>query len=240
MKSNKFIRKSTLFGTAVGLLSNALNQHSVIQQNPYSRFDWNDFIYTGMKGATLGFGISSSVVLINNIGTSLKEKKALSEFKSETDHLRQVLDTHQTNAIPSSILTKAKSIMNTLECVYEDKLVNPPKFQGSLARKTNIKNHSDIDILLSFKSNSFSSLEKMYEDVYCTLKRHILCLKIKRIRKQSVSLGLVFSYQNQETIIDIVPSRKIDNYLDGSDYSLYKNATKCSNKPSRVKMNPIL
>lgn len=226
MKSNNFIHDCIRWGAFLGGA-----KYVFTQQN----FSLGDLFYEVAKGAGIGFAVATPLVVVDSLLVSRKKRQQLLNDRSSTEYLRDVLETYQTDSICECELEYAQHTMDVLECIYEDKLDAAPSFQGSLSKKTNIKNHSDIDVLLSFKKDSFSSLQEMYNDIGFNLEQCASTLKIKKIREQNVSFGV---FLNKETKIDIVPSRRIDNTKE--DYFLHVNPNQCNPVSSRKKMNPTI
>lgn len=226
MKSRKLIYDSMFLGATLGVLKGVYTQQN---------FSWRELLYEGAKGAGIGFAVSTPFVAFDSLLDSRKKRQHLLNDRSSTKYLRDVLETNQIDSTCDCEIEQAQYTMDVLKCIYQDKLETAPSFQGSLSKKTNIKGHSDIDVLLSFKRDSFSSLEEMYNDVGFNLQQCASTLRIKKIREQNVSFGVFF---NKETKIDIVPSRRIDNTKD--DYFLHVNPNQCNPVPSRKKMNPVI
>lgn len=226
MKSKKFIHNSILWGAAFGVLKSVCTQKKI---------SWEDLLYEGAKGAGIGFAASTPFVALDSLLDSRKKRQYLLNDRSSTKYLRDVLETYQTNSACNCGIEQAQYTMDVLKCIYQDKLDTDPSFQGSLSKKTNINGHSDIDILLSFKKDSFSSLEEMYDDVGFNLQQCSSTLKIRKVREQNVSYGIFF---DEDTKIDIVPSRRIDDIEE--NYFLHVNPNQCNPSPSRKKMNPAI
>lgn len=94
------------------------------------------------------------------------------------------------------------------------------KYSGSIAKATAIKSSHDIDIAIHFKSDSFETLEQMYQAVMDLLKKHW------KTREQKVSIGL------PGLDVDVVPGRRISTDTSNNDVWLYRTDTK-----TRIKTN---
>ncbi|EGE13964.1 hypothetical protein E9M_02203 [Moraxella catarrhalis 46P47B1] len=92
---------------------------------------------------------------------------------------------------------------------------------GSYKKHTAINTKFDLDLVVPFKHNAFSTLEKMFEDVLEKLTE-----KYKdetTVKKQGVSIGLTFD-EEDEINIDVVPARETsqDSFPEHEDLNLHK------------------
>lgn len=89
------------------------------------------------------------------------------------------------------------------ELGYSDIYLSIEK-SGSRAKGTAIRGKSDIDIFLSITDrNNRRTLEEYYEMTY----NHIKTLNVTNVRKQNVSIGVVYKGYS----IDIVPAKKVNS-----------------------------
>ncbi len=142
-------------------------------------------------------------------------------------HLQQVLETHRMAHIERLLdkyKGKRKEVKEAIEENYKDKIYNPIN-SGSYAKSTHINTKFDLDVVVPFKRDSFPTIEEMFNDVY-----NFLYEKYKdeaEIRKQKVSIGIIFDAdEDGDTIdIDVVPGREIneDSYKDAKDLHIYFN-----------------
>lgn len=96
---------------------------------------------------------------------------------------------------------------------------------GSFAKHTAINIKFDIDLVAPFKHDRFDTLEDMNNDVYDFLSKEYT--DGTYIRKQKVSLGLIFPTDNNgyNVKLDVVPGRELNqnDYPDSHDLNLYFN-----------------
>lgn len=144
-------------------------------------------------------------------------------------YLNDVLETHRMNHI-DELLTKYKTkrdeVKEALEKEFSSKIYNPIN-SGSYAKHTAINSKFDLDIIIPVKKGSFDTLEDMFCNVYCFLKKEYGSVAI--IRKQKVSIGIQF-YMNEdgdEINLDIVPGRELNEgqYSDDKNLNLYIDST---------------
>lgn len=151
-------------------------------------------------------------------------------------HLGCVLDSHRMVHVETLVekhRVKRREIKEALERHYGSKMYAPMN-SGSYAKHTAINIKFDLDAVAPFKRDAFSTLGIMFEDVFDffnkTYKKGDKTLKI--IRKQTVSIGLIFNDGTDKLDIDIVPGRELiqDNYSDDKSLNLHINT------PERVSM----
>lgn len=145
----------------------------------------------------------------------------------KSEHLQSVLETHKMAHI-DELVTKHKNrrdeIKEALEEKYSGKIYTPFN-SGSFGKHTAINIKFDLDIVVPFKKNSFSTLQEMFDDVFDFLEEKYK--NIATIRKQKVSIGVIFDEDsNGDCVnIDVVPGRELsqDDYKTSKDLNLYFN-----------------
>lgn len=147
---------------------------------------------------------------------------------NKKEYLQEVLETHKmphVNSLLDKYRDKRKSIKEALEVHYKDKIYSPLN-SGSYAKHTAINTKFDLDVVVPFKKNSFSTLEEMFDDVYDFLNETYGTQAT--IRKQKVSIGIIFYKDDDgdEISIDIVPGRELneDQYNEDNKLNLYVNS----------------
>lgn len=143
-------------------------------------------------------------------------------------HLEAVIKTHQITKEKEFLdkhIQKKNEVKKALEEKYGTNVYSPFN-SGSYAKNTAINTKFDFDLVSPFKRNAFGSngtLKEMYEDVY-----DFLYEKYKNdaeVRKQKVSIGLVFYADNDGDVIniDVVPGRELNQgqYDDDKNLNLY-------------------
>lgn len=162
-------------------------------------------------------------------------------------HLQKVLDTHDINKVEnlSKYLEKRNSVKNALASKFTKEKASNPIDSGSYAKRTSINTKFDIDCCIPFlkKTNKeeegFSSLKDMFKKVYKYLKNEYSKddpdLKKENVRKQKVSVGLKFIFEDgDEFELDVVPGRERPNHgdynLNNTDLSLHIHSSERSKK----------
>lgn len=145
----------------------------------------------------------------------------MADYKS--DYLNSVLESYRMKHIEELInkyRTKRDEIKQFLNEQYGSKIYEPFN-SGSYKKHTAINTKFDLDLVVPFKHNAFSTLEKMFEDVLEKLTE-----KYKdetTVKKQGVSIGLIFD-EEDEINIDVVPARETsqDSFSEHKDLNLHK------------------
>lgn len=137
---------------------------------------------------------------------------------NKANYLGSVLETHKMKHIDNlfdKFEEKRKEIKEKLEGKYEENTYTPFN-SGSYAKHTAINSKFDLDLVVPFKRNSFSTIEEMFNDVFEFLKEEYKDLAY--VRKQKVSIGVEFYRDNEGDIvqIDVVPGRELskDSYTE--------------------------
>lgn len=89
------------------------------------------------------------------------------------------------------------------------------KIRVRFLRETAIGSNYDLDIVLPFKRNSYSSLEEMYYDVYEVIGKAFG--DRATVTKQTKAIGLTFENNGNPIHFDVVPGREINNYAVEKD-----------------------
>ncbi|WP_299336786.1 nucleotidyltransferase [uncultured Psychroserpens sp.] len=145
----------------------------------------------------------------------------------KSDYLSSVLETHRMTHIESLVdkfKIKRTEIKEKLEQNYEDKIYSPFN-SGSWKKHTAINSKFDLDIVVPFKRNSFSTITDMFDDLYDFLKEEYR--GVAEVRPQKVSVGIRFYTDDDGDIveIDVVPGRELskDDYPETSRLNLNIN-----------------
>lgn len=147
----------------------------------------------------------------------------MADYKS--DHLNSVLESYRMKHIEKLITTyrtKRDEIKQFLNEQYGSKIYEPFN-SGSYKKHTAINTKFDLDLVIPFKRNAFSTLEDMFKDVLEKLIEKYQNETETPIKKQGVSIGLTFN-EEDEINIDIVPARETsqDSFSERKDLNLYK------------------
>lgn len=142
-------------------------------------------------------------------------------------HLAESLETHRMKHIQEKVdafKAKAEEVKGKLEEHYGSDVYYIFR-SGSFAKHTAINIKFDIDLVVTFKHDSFDTLEDMYNDVYDFLNHKYQ--DGTTIRKQKVSIGLTFPADDKGYIVklDVVPGRELnkDDYPESNALNLYFN-----------------
>ena len=129
----------------------------------------------------------------------------MADYKS--DYLNSVLESYRMKHIEELIntyRTKRNEIKLFLNEQYGSHIYEPFN-SGSYKKHTAINTKFDLDFVIPFKRNAFSTLEDMFEDVFEKLTEKYQ--HETTIKKQGVSIGLTFN-EEDEINIDVVPARE--------------------------------
>lgn len=143
-------------------------------------------------------------------------------FNSD-EYLRKVLAEEllkNDNAYLAIAITQKRTIKEMLFQEFGEVLVSYPLDGGSFVKRTAIVSNYDLDIVLPFARNSYSSLEQMYYDVYEKLNKMFGHKAL--IRKHSKAISISFELKSGDFIdFDIVPGREINNFANDKNLNLY-------------------
>lgn len=144
-------------------------------------------------------------------------------------HLDEVLKSHRMTHIEdlvSKYTNRREEIKTALESKYSGNIYSPIN-SGSFGKHTAINIKFDIDIVVPFKRNAFSTIEGLFNDVFDFLYSEFHETGLATVRKQKVSIGILFNADEDgdEINIDVVPGRELtaDTYLDVKDLNIYFN-----------------
>ena len=145
----------------------------------------------------------------------------MADYKS--DYLNSVLESYRMKHIEELIntyRTKRNEIKLFLNEQYGSHIYEPFN-SGSYKKHTAVNTKFDLDLVVPFKRNAFSTLEDMFEDVFEKLTEKYQ--HETTIKKQGVSIGLTFD-EEDEINIDVVPARETsqDSFPEHKDLNLHK------------------
>lgn len=162
----------------------------------------------------------------------------------KNEHLNKVLETHRMAHIDALVIKhkeKRDEIKEALETEFNSKIYSPFN-SGSFGKHTAINTKFDLDIVAPFKKDSFSTIEDMFNEVYDFLFKKYHYTGLAEVRKQKVSIGVIFNTDEDgdQISIDVVPGRELsqDTYLKEKDLNIYFNEDKWGfSKGSYMKTN---
>jgi hypothetical protein len=183
-------------------------------------FTWES--YNGMRtfkrslvGATVGGGLGYGYYCYK-----IREE-ANFPFNSD-EYVKKILTEEHLKANPAvfkSVVAYREKVKQWLVDKFGNKLVAMPEDTGSFFKRTAIGSNYDLDIVLPFKRNSYSSLEEMYYDVYEVIGKAFG--DRATVTKQTKAIGLTFENNGNPIHFDVVPGREINNYAVEKDLNLF-------------------
>lgn len=145
----------------------------------------------------------------------------------KSDYLGSVLETHRMAHIETLVdkfKIKRAEIKEKIEQEYEDNIYSPFN-SGSWKKHTAINSKFDLDLVVPFKRNSYSTIPEMFNGLYDFLYQEFK--DVAKVRKQKVSIGVSFFADDDgdEIEIDIVPGRELskDDFPETSKLNLNVN-----------------
>lgn len=151
-------------------------------------------------------------------------------------HLEKVLETNDISKHQSigKFVSKKNDIKSALNQKFSKEKASNSIDSGSYAKNTAINKKFDIDCCIPFlkkeqntNQNGFEKLEDMFQAVYDYFKNEYEDDDLIEVRKQRVSIGLLFNIDGEEFNMDVVPGRERPNNLayndTNTDLSLYIN-----------------
>lgn len=144
-------------------------------------------------------------------------------------HLQKVLETHRMahiDELTSKYETKRDELRSALEEKYSPNIYNLFN-SGSFAKHTAINTKFDLDLVAPFKYNFFDTIESMFKGVFDFLDEKYGQNNIANVRKQKVSIGVIFypDDDGDEISIDVVPGRELkdNNFPESKNLNIYFN-----------------
>ena len=227
--AKKILITSTAVGAASKGVLNIIKQYEKKKLDPNYEFSFEDLFFDIFEGGGLGLAIGVGLCGINHL--MLNDYDDETPIKKST-YLREVLASYNEQENFDGML-KAKKVIKKLHSEFRNELVSKPDLQGSVAKGTAIEN-SDIDIAARFNHHSFPTLESMYDEVYDYFRNDFCDEDLIKVIRQRHSIGLVFDCSGEETHIDVVPRRRLQN---NQGYTLYVAANNMFAESSHKKTN---
>ncbi|OIQ21199.1 hypothetical protein [Lacinutrix sp. MedPE-SW] len=230
--SKENLQLGAIIGGILGLIINGSQQ--LDNKNPQQKFDYQSFVLAGTIGAIIGLTSASVLNLIMSIFSTRKE---IIDEADEISYLVSAIGSYTPDEIDKEVLIKGRKVKSALKNKFAKDILGNVSYQGSVKQGTAISGLSDLDIRIQFKKTSFPSESKMYNTVYNFFKYHFKDSELKDVRKQKVSIGLIYKIDEHEEIIDVVPALRTDFVRGKNDYTLFKNPELCEGS-WKLKMNP--
>lgn len=234
-RKEKYIVKGAIIGAGLTALLDILMQW-MEHSDRGEKFTWDSYdgmrtLNNSVKGGLLGAGA----------GYLLYEYRIMEESKLpfNSDEYLKALLTDENLKNNSGLFNNVKlfreRVKHWLNGKFGGKLVCFPEDTGSFTKRTAISSNFDLDIILPFKCDSFSTLEDMYNFTYVTIEQEFYGMAT--VTKQTKSIGLTFEKDGEYIHFDIVPGREINNYLSDRDLNLYVRPDWAWQKGSSFKTN---
>lgn len=218
-------------GTLISGLINAIKQLNKMGKNIELKFDWNELLKAGGKGALIGGG---SGFVVGAIADEINANTKAINTDSYLNSFAFAVQANNNSVLYKMSERKCKKIIKFLEREFGSELFDVPFQWGSNAKGTAIKGKSDFDIMVRFHRNSFS-IEEMYYSVLNAFKDKFYDSAIVDVVDQKKSIGLVFSLSGERVRIDVVPMRDIDFNPRNTASNLFVNNKGLFSKPTITK-----
>ena len=161
----------------------------------------------------------------------------------KNQHLDCVLKSHKMSNVQELMdkyIKKRDEIKEALDTKYSSEKCTSPINSGSYAKHTAINKKFDIDICIPFKRKSFETLEEMADDLFDYFDSEYEDDELELVRKQRVSIGLIFKIDNENIDMDVVPGRELteDTYNETNNLNLYvreKNGEAATSTQTNIK-----
>lgn len=218
-RQERYISNGILLGGGLLALADILIQWYE-HYNQGQKFSWES--YNGkrtLKNAVLGGIVGGGIGYVMYCYKISEEEKL--PFNSD-EYLKKVLTEEHLKTDPilyRTIIEYREKVKLSLFKIFEDKLASFPEETGSFYKRTAINSKYDLDIILPFKRSSYSTLEKMYYDVYELVNKEFG--SNATIIKHTKAIGITFDINEIQIHFDIVPGREISNYKTEKDLNLY-------------------
>jgi len=228
-KARKYAINGAIGGGILAAIINVIDQNSNSKKD--KPFNWGDLFLWLIGGAAIGGGLGFAVGVIKDHTNSLEKPLDLDYLlHAHLNSIRLSKADKQYNALRE----KSDWLIEVLTNEFKSNLKLTPYHFGSTEQGTALKETFDIDICLSFKPKTFTSISAMMDEVFTFLKTLDGLNGIRQIRKQKKSVGLLFHVNGKEMKIDILPYQSSNNHK--SDHSGYMYLNKgIFEAPSRSK-----
>lgn len=144
-------------------------------------------------------------------------------------YLNDILESYSLNRdekLKEKFVKKKNELKENLEKEFGSKMYNC-RDSGSYAKHTANNDKLDMDTVAPFKYDSFDTLEKMFDAVYDFLKKTYEDTGLAKVRKQKVSVGIIFNVDADGDVVklDVVAGRELsqDQYDKDKNLNIYVN-----------------
>jgi hypothetical protein len=225
-KQNKYAVNGAIIGGAVFGIKDTVSQLSEMEVNTTQQFDWPRlFLAVGqglLLGGAGGFTIGAYTDYKNTLVQPIQTDSHLVRFSDK-------LKLDKNDPLYIKLSEKADLLASLLKSRFGS-LIQSVSRLGSTVNGTALKHKFDIDLGVNFRSNSFNSIDDMYDSVFSFFESLIGRHSVTRLRRQKKSIGVYILIGDQEHKIDIAPCKLSKNsrgagYLRVNDNSLFGRST---------------
>jgi len=209
-----------------GMIINALQQWTEINNNPSLEFDWKRLFKATGKGVLIGGAGGFVIGAITDYKYSNQKPINTNAYLG---NLVGKLRIDKNSQIYTLSQRKCERVINYLNSIFKYELAKRPYLSGSIIKGTAINGNSDFDIVLPFKRES-ASIGDMYTFVNEALTDKFTDSQLIEVRNQSKSTGLIFIINGAKVKIDVVPFRHsqvkgTSGYLYVKPESIFENGS---------------
>jgi hypothetical protein len=234
-KKEQLIFTGAIIGIGVSSLIDFILQ-LIESKNQGEKLTWDNYdfqrtIKNAAFGGTVGAAAGYSIYKLNSFEDSAKA------FKSD-QFLGTLLRNEDLKNDPQ-LLNVAIQFRDYLKLwivkEFGEKLASLPENAGSFVKRTANLTDLDVDIIVPFKKESFTTLEDMY--LYTLRKIENKFASNATISGQTKAITITIEKHGKSIKFDIVPGREINNYQLDKDLNLYVNPSSIWTRGSSLKIN---
>lgn len=225
-KTLKYAGNGALIGMIGFIIFNLVKQWVKNNEDPNSKFDWEDLLISGGKGALVGGGTGAVIGGVKDIKNFMEEPLNTCSILSVAVHKMKL---NKQDVSYRKLSNKAEKITSLINSNFKNKLGGHVLRIGSTEDNTALAEDYDIDISIPFAPKSFSSTAVMYDELYNFIEDKFNDPDLIKIRAQKKSIGLLFEIDGEDFKIDIVPYKlsqgkgnKTKGYLFVNNDSLFQ------------------
>lgn len=238
-KKLKYARNGAIAGGIGFLIVNWIKQLNRKDGNPDSKFDWEELLIAGGKGALIGGSVGFIAGGITDVINS--NEKPLNTSSILNAAINNLTLKKQDESY-RWLSNKAIKIEHFIVSNFKQELGGTIVRIGSTEENTALADDFDIDLSVPFAPLSFPSTESMYDELYCFIKENFSDDDLVEIRTQKKSIGVIFDMDGDEYKIDVVPYKlsptrgnKTSGYLFVNNNSFFKDNSYTKTDITRLK-----
>ncbi|MBS1738696.1 MAG: hypothetical protein JST21_19015 [Bacteroidetes bacterium] len=227
-RRERYIRNGFTMVGAIGLGRNLLLQYQSLK-DAGQRFTWNNIDKRSALTSFVTWGTGGAFA-----GAVYYEYKTWGErnlpFNSDS-FLQKLLESEHLKSVPSTFnefLRLRSRIKDSLDKEFGYDMPFPVKDAGSFAKRTAVNSSYDLDLLVVFRHNAFTTLKEMYDATYFSVKR--LFGNWASVEKTGSAFTVTVQNGRDEFSFDIIPARLV--YGSQTKISIYERAENFLGQPS--------